>query len=155
MNARIINLQEKKLIGIKSQMLQHEYQNIVTLWRQFMPRRRELSNLVSNEVIALQDYSDFGNFEKPFDIWACAEVSGYDIVPKGIHTKTIPEGLYAVFLHKGMNAGETYQRIMSEWLPNSGYTIDNRPHFQVMGDKYKNGNPDSEEDFYVPIKNKD
>ena len=41
---------------------------------------------------------------------------------------------------------------MTEWLPNSGYEIDNRPHFQVMGETYKNGSPDSEEDFYVPLK---
>ena len=65
---------------------------------------------------------------------------------------TIPGGLYAVFQHKGMDAGATYQYIMNQWLPHSGYAIDHRPHFQVMGAKYKNGSPDSEEDFYVPIK---
>ena len=67
-------------------------------------------------------------------------------------SKVISGGLYAIFIQKGMNAGATYQRIMSEWLPNSGYKIDDRPHFQLMGDKYKNGSPDSEEDFYVPIR---
>jgi AraC family transcriptional regulator len=63
----------------------------------------------------------------------------------------IPEGDYAIFPHKGMNAGATYQKIMTEWLPKSGYKIADRPHFQVMGEKYKNGSPDSEEDFYVPV----
>ncbi len=43
---------------------------------------------------------------------------------------------------------------MTEWLPNSGYKIDDRPHFQVMGKKYKNGSPDSEEDFYIGLKSK-
>ncbi|WP_400078820.1 GyrI-like domain-containing protein [Winogradskyella sp. R77965] len=154
MNPKIVEIQEKQVIGMKSQMMMNQYGNIVSLWKQFMPRKNELFNLSNNELIALQDYSDFGNFEKPFDIWACAEVISIDTVPEDMMTYTIPEGLYAVFLHKGMNAAATYQRIMTEWLPNSGYGIDNRPHFQVMGEKYKNGSPDSEEDFYVPVKSK-
>ncbi len=151
MNPKIVDIKEKKVIGMKSQMLQHEYGNIVALWKQFMPRKNEIPNLTGFELIALQEYTGFGNFEKPFDIWACAEVSDFDVIPNEMGSKVISGGLYAVFLHKGMNAGATYQRIMSGWLPNSGYRIDDRPHFQVMGDKYKNGSPDSEEDFYVPI----
>ena len=152
MNPRIIKLQEKKVIGIKSQMLQQDYGKIVALWKQFIPRHLEIKNRANREFIALQEYTHFGNFEVPFDIWACAEVLNLDIIPDAMTSKTIPDGLYAVFLHKGMNARATYQRIMTQWLPNSGYTIDNRPHFQVMGEKYQNGSPDSEEDFYVPVK---
>lgn len=152
MNPKLIKLSEKTVIGMKSQMLQHQYGNIISLWKQFMPRKNEISNLSNNELIALQDYSDFGNFEKPFDIWACAEVSDFNTIPEGMLSKIILEGLYAVFPNKGMNAGATYQRIMSEWLPTSGYVIDDKPHFQVMGEKYKNGSEDSEEDFYVPVR---
>ncbi|MFC0605674.1 GyrI-like domain-containing protein [Winogradskyella pulchriflava] len=152
MNSRIVNLQEKKVIGLKSKMLQHEYGNIVALWKQFMPKKKEILNALNTELIALQDYSGFGNFEKPFDIWACVEVADLKVIPEGMLSNTIPEGLYAVIPHKGMDASATYQRIMTDWLPNSGYQIDDRPHFQVMGEKYKNGSPDSEEDFYVPIK---
>ena len=50
-----------------------------------------------------------------------------------------------------MDAGATYQKIITEWLSTSGYKIANRPHFQVMGEKYNNGCQDSEEDVYVPI----
>jgi AraC family transcriptional regulator len=151
MNPKIITIQQKQVIGMKSQMLINQYENIVILWKEFMPRKSELFHLSNSELIALQDYTAFGNFEKPFDIYACAEVSNTEIIPKGMLAYTIPSGLYAVFLHKGMKAGATYQRIMSEWLPTSGYAIDDRPHFQVMGEKYKNGSEDSEEDFYVPV----
>lgn len=152
MKPTIIDIKEKKLIGQKSQMLQHQFENIVALWKQFMPRKHHIKNTISQELIALQDYSGFGNFEVPFDIWACVEVSKSIDIPNHMENYTIPAGKYAKFLHKGMNAGATYQKIMREWLPNSRYSIDNRPHFQVMGEKYKNGSPDSEEDFYVPIK---
>ena len=152
MNPKIVEIKEKKTIGMKSQMLQHQYGNIIALWKQFMPRKREIEHTLNHELIALQDYSEFGNFEKPFDIWACTEVSSHETIPEGMLSYTIPAGTYAIFLQKGMNAGTTYQRIMTEWLPHSDYVIDDRPHFQVMGDKYKNGSPDSEEDFYVPIR---
>ncbi len=129
-----------------------EYGNILALWKRFMPRRKELKSAINAEFIALQVYSDFNNFEKQFDIWACIEVSGLEAIPEGMTDFTIPKGEYAVFLQKGMNASATYQSIMTQWLPNSGYEIDDRPHFQIMGEKYKNGSPESEEDFYVPIK---
>ena len=151
MNPKIVTIQEKKLIGMKSHVLRHQIESIIALWKQFMPRKKEIQNCVNNELIALQEYDSFGDFNKPFDIWACAEVSEVENIPEGMISFTIPSGMYAVFLHKGMDAGATYQRIMTEWLPSSGYKIDDRPHFQIMGSKYKNGSPDSEEDFYVPI----
>ena len=152
MTPNIVHLDNKKVIGLKSQTIQHQFENIVTLWRQFMPRKHEIKNTINNELIALQDYSEFGNFEASYDIWACVEVSDFDTIPEHMLSYNIPNGLYAVFLQKGMDAGGTYRRIMTEWLPKSGYAIDDRPHFQIMGDKYKNGSADSEEDFYVPIK---
>ena len=152
MNPKIVSVKEKTIVGMKSQMHRHEHGNIIALWKQFMPKKHEISNSINHEFIALQDYTNPNDLEKAFDIWAAVEVSDSEAIPQGMQTYTIPFGQYAVFLHKGMNAGATYQKIMTEWLPTSGYTIDNRPHFQVMGEKYKNGSPDSEEDFYVPIK---
>lgn len=139
---------------MQSTMSHGQYGSIVALWKTFMPRRKELQNVINNEFVAMQEYSDFNSPEKPFTILACVEVSDFNTVPDGMTSFTIPKGEYAVFLQKGMDAAATYQRIMTEWLPSSGYQIDNRPHFQVMGQKYKNGSPDSEEDFYVPIRSR-
>jgi AraC family transcriptional regulator len=47
-----------------------------------------------------------------------------------------------------------YQYIFNSWLPGSGYRLDNRPHFAVMGEKYKNDDPNSEEELCVPVKEK-
>ncbi|APY07100.1 hypothetical protein BWZ20_01735 [Winogradskyella sp. J14-2] len=151
MKPTIIDIKQKIVIGQKSKMLQHQSKNIVALWKQFMPRKHHIKNTISLELMALQDYSAFGNFEVPFDIWACVEVSKTIDIPNKMEIFTIPAGKYAKFLHKGNDAGATYQKIMEQWLPNSNYSIDSRPHFQVMGQKYIHGSPDSEEDFYVPI----
>jgi AraC family transcriptional regulator len=153
-NPKLITLKEKIVIGMKSDMHHKEFGKIIALWQRFMPNRKVIKNTVNNDFIALQEYRDFNNFETSFDIWACVEVASIASIPDNMEAFIIPKGNYAVFLHKGMDASATYKGIMTEWLPNSGYKIDDRPHFQVMGEKYKNGSEDSEEDFYVPVKAK-
>jgi len=71
-------------------------------------------------------------------------------------TITSPEGLYAVFVHKGAasEGPKTYQYIFTTWLPASDYQLDNRPHFAIMGEKYKGEDPGSEEELWIPIKPK-
>jgi AraC family transcriptional regulator len=66
---------------------------------------------------------------------------------------SIPGGLYAVFDYKGSSTDSSiFQYIFETWLPNSDYELDNRPHFEVLGDKYKNNDPASEEEIWIPIK---
>ncbi|MUU77127.1 GyrI-like domain-containing protein [Winogradskyella endarachnes] len=151
MKPKLVAIADKYLVGNKSRMLHGQYANIVSLWKKFRPRSKEILNNLNSEYIAIQVYEDFNSTEKAFDIWACVEVSDFENIPKDMLKLTILKGLYAVFNHKGINAAATYQSIITEWLPTSGYKIDNRPHFQVMGERYINGSPDSEEDFYVPI----
>jgi AraC family transcriptional regulator len=69
----------------------------------------------------------------------------------------LKDGLYAVFLHKGAasTGGKTFKYIFETWLPNSCYLLDNRPHFEILGAKYKNDDPGSEEEVWIPIKQKD
>ena len=69
---------------------------------------------------------------------------------------TLEGGLYAVFDYKGLPGNpEIFQYIFTEWLPGSGYLLDNRPHFEVIGAKYKANSPESEEEIWIPIKNSD
>lgn len=69
---------------------------------------------------------------------------------------TIPEGLYAVFPYKvkPSEAIRAFKYMYGDWLPNSEYEMDSRPYFALMGDKYKGEHPESEEEFWVPIKKK-
>ncbi len=78
------------------------------------------------------------------------------MVPNEMETFLLEGGLYAVFEYKGSsNDPSIFQYIFGTWLPGSNYLLDNRPHFEVLGDKYKNNDPNSEEEIWIPIKPKE
>lgn len=130
------------------------------LWGSFMPRRREITNSLSNDLISLVVYSPihFVDFKltNKFERWATVEVDNFNNVPEGMETFILSSGLYAVFNYKGMSSGASafFKYIFSEWVPNSDYIIDDRAHFEVLGAKYKNNDPSSEEEIWIPIKAK-
>ena len=143
-------------IGKRSTMSLANYK-IEELWKSFLPKRNEIKNNLTNELISLTIYSStyFINFNpnNEFEKWATVEVSSHERVPPEMETFTLNGGLYAVFDYKGLNTDNSiFQNIFSTWLPNSEYVLDNRPHFEVLGDKYKNNDPTSEEEIWIPIK---
>jgi AraC family transcriptional regulator len=151
---RIQTLLPKKLIGKRLQM---SFVNNRTpeLWRSFMPRRKEIQNAVGTDLFSVQNYGSKNPFEdfNPetiFEKWATVEVIDFDNIPEGLEAFTLQEGLYAVFDYKG-NSPEIFQYIFQTWLPNSDYELDRRPHFEILGEKYKNNDPDSEEQIWIPI----
>jgi len=156
---RIDTLQEKILVGKRLKM---SFANNRTgeLWRSFMPKRKEISNAIGTDLYSLQLYIPefFEHFDPQaeFEKWAAIEVSNINNIPEGLETITVPKGPYAVFLYKGAasQGASAYQHIFSTWLPNSPYTLDLRPHFEILGEKYKNEDPDSEEEIWIPIKPK-
>jgi len=156
MNPKITINESKLLIGKRLQMSFAENKTF-DLWRSFMPEHKQITSRIGNELFSVEVYPDgfYENFShnNPFDKWAAVVVSDFDSVPDGMETLIILEGLYAVFIHKGpANEGpRTYGYIFQEWLPNSEYVLDSRPHLAVMGDKYKQDSPDSEEEIWIPI----
>jgi AraC family transcriptional regulator len=94
------------------------------------------------------------NPDVEFEKWAAAEVTDFGHVPEGMETFELQGGLYAVFLHRGpASTGEkTFRYIIEEWLPKSDYVSDIRPHFEIIGIKYKNESIDSEEEIFIPVK---
>ncbi len=149
-------LQEKKLVGMRRSMSLAQDQT-PELFRLFMPRRKEIKNPANADIIAMLVYDpalDFKHFtpHTNFEKWAAVEVKNFEAVPEGMETFTLPGGLHAVFLRKG-NA-DTVQYIFSQWLPGSNYIPDKRPHFAVMGERYKGNDPDSEEEIWIPVKPK-
>jgi AraC family transcriptional regulator len=159
MKARIEILAEKKLVGKRMKMTFSDNKT-VDLWRGFMPGQKEVKNKIGTELYAMQIYPhmffDKINPDAEFEKWAAIEVKDFDTIPSGMETFTLPAGTYAVFLYKGAAsaASGTFQHIFETWLPNSEYALDNRPHFEILGEKYKNESSDSEEELWIPIKPK-
>ena len=158
MKPRIEVIKEKMLIGNRLTM---SLANNRTgeLWRSFMPRRREISKPISNDLISMQVYKPtyFTEFNPAavFEKWAAIEVSDYNNVSEDLETFTLAGGLYAVFDYRGLSTDSSiFQYIFGTWLPNSDYLLDNRPHFEILGDKYKNDDPNSEEEIWIPVRQK-
>jgi AraC family transcriptional regulator len=152
---RIEKIVEKKLIGKKMYMSLAENKTS-DLWKSFMPQRKEILHNVNNELISLQVYSldYFANF-KPvttFEKWATVEVYNFEVVPSNMETFVLPEGIYAVFKYKGLSSNNAFfEYIFNTWMPSSDYELDHRPHFELLGEKYKNNDPQSEEEIWIPV----
>ncbi|MGC4129904.1 MAG: GyrI-like domain-containing protein [Bergeyella sp.] len=151
-------LNEKKLVGKRLTMSFADYK-AGELWKSFMPVRKEIANNLTDDLISMSVYNStyFSDFKptNEFEKWAVVEVSHFDNVPKEMETFVLSGGLYAVFNYKGLNTDNSiFQYILGTWLPNSDYILDDRPHFEILGDKYKNNDPTSEEEIWTPIKPK-
>lgn len=158
MSPKIETINSKKLVGKRLTMNFANY-SIGELFKNFMPRRNEIKNNLTNDIISLVVYppTHFINFKpiNQFERWAAVEVADFNNVPTDMETFVLPSGLYAVFNYKGLSSDTSiFHYIYSEWLPNSNYLLDDRPHFEVLGEKYKNNDPTSEEEIWIPIKAK-
>ncbi|MCD9014721.1 GyrI-like domain-containing protein [Parachryseolinea silvisoli] len=154
---RIEQLPSKKIIGIYFRTTLAENRT-TDLWRTFMPRRHEIPSTVGTDLYSIQVY-DHGWSPQAFtphitfNRWAAVEVSDITTIPAGMEPLNL-EGSYAVFIHHGPPSAfiPTFQRIFQEWLPASDYVLDDRPHFEILGAKYKNEHPDSEEEIWIPVR---
>lgn len=153
---QIITLAEKKLIG-KRLTMSFARDKTEELWKSFMPRRHDVPNALTTDLISMQIYPEHFNFEAEtaFEKWAAIEVSDFKNMGEGLESFVLKGGLYAVFDYKGSSADtKIFEYIFGSWLPKSVYQLDNRPHFEILGKRYKNNHPDSEERIAIPIKPK-
>ena len=124
-----------------------------------MPKRKLIKNTVGTDLYSLQVYSELPDGKKfspdtEFEKWAAIEVTELCDGIEKFETFLLSGGLYAVFVHKGMASDfqKTVKAIHFDWLPSSGYELNGRRHFEILGEKYKNNHPDSEEEVWVPVK---
>lgn len=152
----IVHIDKKLLVGQALDMSLMDNKTF-ELFSGFMPQRNQISNAVSTDIYEVMQYNTnhFKAFSpnNRFTKWATLEVSNHNHIPKGMQPLVLEEGLYAKFVYKGLpkDFGTLMRYILSKWLPQSGYQLDDRPHFNVLGEKYKNNDPSSEEDVFVPL----
>src|SRR6185503_13738852 len=92
---RVVTIAAKKLIG-KRVIMTWQNNRIAELWGSFMPRRKEITNNLSTELISMQVYTqpgDMGNPDRPFEKWAAVEVNDLNSVPYGMEAFELPGGL--------------------------------------------------------------
>jgi len=158
MTPKIIKLNPKKLVGF-SQKMSYSEDKTQELFKRFMPLKSTIKNSLNTDVVALQVYTNFTSLENfspetVFTKFALTEVSNFDTSPKNMEQFNLEAGLYAVFTHKG-NVQQFYNTwfyIFKDWLPNSNYQLDQRPHFEVLPEGYNPASEDSTEEVWIPIK---
>jgi len=148
---------EIKLVG-KRIVMTFAHNRTGELWQSFMSKRGSVINTIGSDLYSVEVYNDttfFNKFDasREFEKWATVRVTDQSNIPAGMEALTLREGLYAIFHYKGRarDAQSTYQTIYGVWVPNSKYQLDNRPHFALMGEKYKNDDVNSEEEIWIPI----
>ena len=158
MDFRIETLSPKKLVGKTLQMTLAQDQT-PQLWGSFMPHRKEVMHRVGADFFSIQVYDpslDFASFGPQTIFTKCAmvEVSEFENIPEGMETHTMKGGLYAVFVHRGPvhSFPKTMQYIFGSWLPQSEYELDQREHFELLGEKYNPTSAESEEEVWIPIR---
>lgn len=158
---RIENLSAKLVVGMRRRMSLSKNETHL-LWQSFMPRKKEIVNAKNLFLFSLEVYDGLSYFrqfnpQNEFEKWAAIEVENGEDIPAGMEKLLIPEGMYAIFVFKGMtsDAFAFYNQIFSEWLPASDFELELRPHFAWMGEKYKKDDPNSEEEIFIPIKVRD
>ena len=155
---RIEISKETLLIGMKVRM-SYGQDNTFKLWSHFSPRIKEIQNKSNQDLYSVQIFDSISYFKvfnpnAEFIKWAAVKVNCPDNIPEGMSQLVLSEGLYAVFTYVGKpsEAYMFYEYIFNSWLPSSHYKLDSRPHFALMGKEYKGEEPDSKEEFWIPIK---
>lgn len=157
--ARIIETEGFLLAGMHMEMTLND-DRTGPLWQHFMRKRQEIPAPVGQDLYSVQVYpqdlsmDDFSG-DTAFTKWAATRVATAEGLPAEMDSLQIPAGLYAVFIHRG-EASEFHKTaafIYGQWLPASGYVMDARPQFEVMGKNYFGHlDPRSEEEVWVPVK---
>lgn len=156
---RIEQLASKKLVGTSMKMTLTENKTF-ELWSSFMRSRKSIKQTLGTALYSMQVYDEGLNYIKDFNAetaftkWAAVEVTTFDDIPEGLFPYELKGGLYAVFHLKGVVPEfiRLSHYIFEEWLPNSNYELDNREHFELLGEKYKRNASTSEEEIWIPIK---
>ncbi len=153
---RILTSPARRFIGVGREMSLVK-PVVGLLLRTLMPLRAAIPGRIDPDRYLLKIYPD-GYFEafdpqRSFVQWAAYAVAGEADAPEGLAVLDVPAGLYAVWHYKGSSEDpRIFQHIFGEWLLGSGFVLDARPHFDVLGENYRNTDPESEEEIWIPVR---
>ncbi|QKG56060.1 GyrI-like domain-containing protein [Hymenobacter sp. BRD128] len=157
MQPRFETLPETPLAG-QRQRLSLLADTTAALWQSFGQRLRARPFARSAERYSVQRYDAtyFRPFrpEALFEKWAAVAVARAADVPADLELLVLPAGHYAVFDYQGPASGgpAVFRHLLLEWLPASGYELDDRPHFEVLSAHYRPDDPTAEEQIWLPVK---
>jgi predicted transcriptional regulator YdeE/DNA-binding transcriptional MerR regulator len=149
MEPRIVDLESFNIIGLPY-IGSNEHEEIGQMWDVFNQRYSEIPNVASEQAAYGVCYE---HPTERMEYIAAYKVNSLTSVPEGMVGKQVPAQKYVVFPCEGLeNIGETYHKIISQWLPENGYMPGGGPDFEYYGEEF---NPQDESGIlyiYFPIK---
>lgn len=157
MKYSIVKKEEIRIVGVKATLeknIEENFKTVPKLWQE------SAQNGVINQIVSLMNEESKGIL----GVCACSDSSDqwqYYIatetdkqVPKGMEEYKIPAGTWAVFPGEGAMPTaiqEIEKRIITEWLPTSGYEYADAPDIEL----YLNQDPaNSKFEVWIPIRKK-
>jgi len=151
--AKIVSLDKFLVVGM-AYLGKNENNEISQMWDRFIPRIPEIKHLaegpgMSYGVCAEEQASGLTDYV------AGLPVKQLDDIPDGMVGREVPAQTYVVMPAYGLDdIGPTYNRILKEWLPKSGYRPGVGPDFELYPETFDPNDPESRIDIYFPIKKK-
>ncbi|MBU5484433.1 GyrI-like domain-containing protein [Clostridium sp. MSJ-11] len=157
MEYSIVNKEEIRIVGVKALLeknIDKNFEAVPKLWQE------SSQNGVINDIVSLMDENSKGIL----GVSACMDALDnweYYIatetnkeVPKGMYEYIIPAGTWAVFPGEGAMPTaiqEIERRIITEWLPTSGYEYADAPDIEL----YLNPDPTNAKfEVWIPVRKK-
>ncbi|MDL2225858.1 GyrI-like domain-containing protein [Eubacteriales bacterium OttesenSCG-928-M02] len=164
MNYRIEHLDAIRVVGLKLSTTTKDgecYRRIPQFWGEFFQSGQIQSLLpIMNQqpmgVMGISNDDKEGDWQTPHDFDYYIAVASDAPVPAGMEAFTIPPCTWAIFECKGpvpTAVQEMQKRVVTEWLPTSGYEYANAPDIELYTDG-DNTSDDFITYIYLPITKK-
>jgi len=153
-----VNIESKEPIRVAFMRHVGPYDEVGATWDKLLPRLGK-EGLLGGGALILGLCHDDPEVTPPAKIRydACVTVDEA-FVPEGdIGVQVIPGGEYAVTTHFGpyQKLGETYTKLLGQWLPRSGRELRSTPCFEVyLNDPQSTDPEDLLTDIYAPLQPK-
>ena len=152
MNYKIEKKPAFRIVGVReaiSNDAEEGFKTVPLLWQKSAPQIPQLLSMNDGDLKGLLGLSTCNEVENQQNYYYIA-VSTSAAVPKGMVELKVPEVTWALFSGKGgtEEIQSLQQRIVSEWLPTSGYEWANAPDIEV----YLNDDPSNREfEVWLPV----
>jgi AraC family transcriptional regulator len=126
-------------------------------WDRFFPYEKAISNRTNEKVFyGVEDYGPEFEQTHQWMYFPSTQVSSLDEIPTGLFGRTLPAATYAVFTAKGgiPKLHDTFMYAYMTWLPASEYESAYPFDFEYYDERFKDQDPNSEIDIFIPVKPK-
>lgn len=129
-------------------------QVIPALWDRVSPYLHALPRTDHAQSFGVIDaHSEQADSEGALNYLACAQIELGTAIPTELELRQLPGGLYARFTHTGPLAeiGRTMRQIYVDWLPQSGYALDQRPDLELYDSRFRPDLGQTVFDVLIPV----